>query len=241
MPKSRRRKKLSKAEAGRIGGRTTRKRHGIEHYRQAGKKGFMVTVARHWAGDKWSYIRYLHECGWLTEVSRLFEARPYGPDGIKSIEIPDLARRARSGGSGRPAHRADPGVDPVGTRPRRRRALTMARPRLSPEERTERRREAALKGVRTKASKARIDEFLNDVAESVTYQARPAKGGRSSSVPSRSAGKATSITRCTSTDGHGSPRRWTPRSIARLSAFLDGFIRPDGTPQPVPHRRRKKR
>ena len=88
MPK--RRKKMSKAEAGRIGGRTTKKRHGIEHYRQAGKKGFMVTVARHWAGDKWSYIRYLHECGWLTEVVRLFEARPYGPDGIKSIEIPIL-------------------------------------------------------------------------------------------------------------------------------------------------------
>ena len=65
---------------------------GIEHYRRAGKKGFMVTVARHWAGDKWSYIRYLHECGWLTEVLRHYSncAAGTGPDGIKSIEIPLL-------------------------------------------------------------------------------------------------------------------------------------------------------
>ena len=52
----------------------------------------------------------------------------------------------------------------------------MPRTRLSPEERTERRREAALKGVRTRESKARIDEFLNDVAESVTYRARACEG-----------------------------------------------------------------
>ena len=120
MPK--RRKKMSKAEAGRIGGRTTKKRHGIEHYRQAGKKGFMVTVARHWAGDKWSYIRYLHECGWLTEVDR------------------GSSRRGRTGrtGSSRSRSRSCPASSmgeeedfphgrvrrrPVGTRPRRRRAL----------------------------------------------------------------------------------------------------------------------
>ena len=85
-----RRRKLSKAEAGRIGGRATRKRHGIEHYRAAGRKGFMVTVARHWQGDKSGYLRWLREHGWLANVTRLFEAEPVGPDGIKSIELPIL-------------------------------------------------------------------------------------------------------------------------------------------------------
>ena len=86
----RRRKTLSKAEAGRIGGRATRKRHGIEHYRAAGRKGFMVTVARHWQGDKSGYLRWLREHGWLANVTKLFDAEPVGPDGIKAIELPIL-------------------------------------------------------------------------------------------------------------------------------------------------------
>jgi hypothetical protein len=85
-----RRKKLSKAEAGRIGGRTTKRRHGIEHYRAAGKKGFMVTVARHWQGDKQGYLRWLREHGWIAKVRELFDAEPAGPSGIKCIEIPLL-------------------------------------------------------------------------------------------------------------------------------------------------------
>ena len=45
-------KKLTKAEAGRIGGMTTKKRHGIEHYRAIGKQGLSGTCDRHWQGDK---------------------------------------------------------------------------------------------------------------------------------------------------------------------------------------------
>ena len=81
---------MSKAEAGRIGGRATKKRHGIEHYRAAGRKGFMVTVARHWQGDKSGYLRWLRERGWLAEVHALFDAQPIGPSGFKTIEIPLL-------------------------------------------------------------------------------------------------------------------------------------------------------
>ena len=37
------------------------------------------------------------------------------------------------------------------------------------------------------------------------------------------------------------PSQWTVEQRSRLDRFLDGFIRPDGTVQPVPHRRRKSR
>jgi hypothetical protein len=84
------RKKMSKAEAGRLGGKTTKKRHGIEHYRAAGRKGFMVTCARHWHGDKAGYVRYLQSLGNLAEIERAFQARPFGPTGIKSIELPPI-------------------------------------------------------------------------------------------------------------------------------------------------------
>ena len=114
------------------------------------------------------------------------------------------------------------------------------KPRLSPEERTERRREAALKGVRTKASKARINEFLNDVAESVTYQAR-ASEGRKVVERAQSMGREGDLYYTVHVNRWPrKPSCWTPEMIAELSAFLDGFIRPDGTPQPVPHRRRRK-
>ena len=34
---------------------------------------------------------------------------------------------------------------------------------------------------------------------------------------------------------------WTAEQRRSMSTFLDLFIRPDGTPQPVPHRRRRAR
>jgi hypothetical protein len=115
----------------------------------------------------------------------------------------------------------------------------MARPRLSPEERTERRREAALKGVRTKESKARINKFLDDVAETVTYQAR-ASEGRKVVERAQSIGREGDLYYTVHLNRWPrKPSAWTPEIIAQLSAFLDGFIRPDGTPQPVPHRRRR--
>jgi general stress protein YciG len=82
---SKRKRKLSKAEAGRIGGRMTARRHGIEHYRAAGRKGFMVTVARHWAGDHEGYLRWLRARGWLQDLQRAFAA-----SGQTCIEIPPI-------------------------------------------------------------------------------------------------------------------------------------------------------
>jgi hypothetical protein len=65
--------KMSRAEAGRKGGRMTKQRHGRTHFQTIGKKGFMVTVARHWQGDKGAYVRWLHGMGWMAMVDRLFE------------------------------------------------------------------------------------------------------------------------------------------------------------------------
>lgn len=36
------------------------------------------------------------------------------------------------------------------------------------------------------------------------------------------------------------PSDWTPEQIDRLTAFLKGFYRPDGTSQPVPHRKARR-
>ena len=166
MSKSRRRKKLSKAEAGRIGGHH-QARHGIEHYRQAGKKGFMVTVARHWAGDKWSYIRYLHECGWLTEVLRLFEARPRAGR-IKSIQIPLLPgnwrkRRRKTPSLRRSWRRSAPHPSPQTE------GSEMPRTRLSPEEPTERRREAA-RSARDRRVRAEVAKCRARYGEKISWE-----------------------------------------------------------------------
>jgi len=52
-------KKLTKAEAGRIGGMTTKKRHGIEHFRAIGRKGFQATCDRHYGGDRRAMLNKL--------------------------------------------------------------------------------------------------------------------------------------------------------------------------------------
>jgi hypothetical protein len=116
----------------------------------------------------------------------------------------------------------------------------MPHEKLTKEQVKERRREAALKGVRTRQSKARINEFLNDVAASVTYQAR-ATEGRKVVERAQSIGRESDLYYTVHLNRWPrKPSEWTPAMIARLTAFLDGFIRPDGTPQPVPHRRRRK-
>src|SRR6516165_1940604 len=47
MAKHQTKTKMTRAEAGRLGGMTTKKRHGIEHYRAAGKKGGQAVKAKY--------------------------------------------------------------------------------------------------------------------------------------------------------------------------------------------------
>jgi hypothetical protein len=83
-------KKLTKADAGRRGGNSTKARHGREHYVKAGKKGFLATVARHWQGDREGYLRWLRANGYLADFLALLDARPVEPGEIRVDELPDL-------------------------------------------------------------------------------------------------------------------------------------------------------
>jgi hypothetical protein len=87
---SKRKRKLSKAECGRLGGKATRERHGVEHFRAIGKKGFMVTVARHWNGDKIGYMLHLQSLADWQSWERGFAALAPDGNGIVCREMPPL-------------------------------------------------------------------------------------------------------------------------------------------------------
>ena len=109
---------------------------------------------------------------------------------------------------------------------------------MTNQEKRERRREAALKAARTRAAKP----ALAPAAEPVAEPEPDAPTGRQLLERARSIGREDDLfyhahlgrwpTR---------PSAWTAAQRADAEAFLTKFIRPDGTPQPVPHRGRKAR
>ena len=129
-------------------------------------------------------------------------------------------------------------------------------------ERRERRREAGLKGAATR--RARLGQVVQDQAEPPQLVSPTAEPPRLETADERARRKedreakrlenlravirrAQEIRR----EGdlrhlahvrrwHHSPKRWTPEQIAEADRFLAGFIRPDGTPQPHPIRRKGK-
>jgi general stress protein YciG len=130
--------KLTKAEAGRLGGLQTKRRHGRQHYQEAGRKGgkatlethgtehmrrisqagFTATCERHYGGDRRAMLnelirrglRALDPCPW-NRVWQNFTAFPDPPKETAETEEED------------PCRRADPAVDPLSTDPRGRRPL----------------------------------------------------------------------------------------------------------------------
>ena len=56
-------RKLSKAECGRLGGLQTKARHGIEHFRRAGRLGFAAAAKRHAAGNRKYNLQWLRNRG----------------------------------------------------------------------------------------------------------------------------------------------------------------------------------
>jgi hypothetical protein len=110
----------------------------------------------------------------------------------------------------------------------------MPRPRLSPEERTRRRREAALKGAKARAD--RDKGKVPPIGDSIVPR------GGELIERAQSIGREADLFYEAHLKRYGSrPSRWTVEQRSRLDRFLDGFIRPDGTVQPVPHRRRRHR
>jgi hypothetical protein len=107
---------------------------------------------------------------------------------------------------------------------------------MTNQERRERRREAALKGARTRAAKPAADPDPPAPAELDGPTARQVVA------------RAQSMGREADLYYHAHlarwphrPSAWTAEQRTALDAFLDRFTRPDGTPQPVPLSRRKAR
>ena len=118
----------------------------------------------------------------------------------------------------------------------------MPRTRLSPEERTERRREAALKGARDRRIRAEVAKCQEESLGRITDLAVNGPDGRMLIRQAQAIGREADLWY------HAHLNRWPTRPTdwsgehrRAAEEFLKSFIRPDGTPQPVPHRRRKKR
>src|SRR5690349_7082912 len=114
----------------------------------------------------------------------------------------------------------------------------MSEPKLTHAQIRERRREAALKAARTRAAKQAPAPATQPVAEPEPV----APTARQVLERARSIGREEDLYYHAHLARWGHhPSAWTADQRARLDAFLDGFIRPDGTPQPVPYRKRRTR
>jgi hypothetical protein len=107
---------------------------------------------------------------------------------------------------------------------------------MTNQEKRERRREAALKAARTRAAKAGREPAPDPEPQPDAPTARQLLD------------RARSIGREEDLWYHAHIGRWPHHASAwtaeqrrSMSSFLDLFLRPDGTPQPVPHRGRRTR
>jgi len=79
---------LTAAAAGRKGGLATVRKHGREHMRLIGRRGFQVTTDRHFDGDRRKHLNYLisrglacmDPCPW-NGAWQGFQAFPDKPEG----------------------------------------------------------------------------------------------------------------------------------------------------------------
>jgi hypothetical protein len=85
------RRKLTKAEAGRLGGLRTKERHGSEHYRKAGALGFAaLSKARgYFGGSRLGALQWLINKGKIRltpeELARYAEAEKWAEAFIDSV------------------------------------------------------------------------------------------------------------------------------------------------------------
>jgi hypothetical protein len=111
---------------------------------------------------------------------------------------------------------------------------------MTNQEKRQRRREAALKAARTRAARQASAEAAEPVAVAEPEPIAPT--GRQLLERARSIGREADLfyhAHLGRWPHH--PSAWSVEQRLAMSAFLDRFIRPDGTPQPVPHRRRRVR
>jgi hypothetical protein len=86
---------MDRGAAGSKEGRTTVERHGVQHMREIGAKGFAATVARHWQGDRAAYRDYLglrrHEQQIESFVDREMTRRLENGERTVCVEMPVLS------------------------------------------------------------------------------------------------------------------------------------------------------
>ena len=112
----------------------------------------------------------------------------------------------------------------------------MSEPKLTNAQRRERRREAALKAARTRAAR----QASAPTAQPVAQPEPDAPTARQLLDRARSMGREADLFyHAHLARWPHRPSSWTAQQRAALDAFLDRFTRPDGTPQPVPHRTRR--
>jgi hypothetical protein len=74
------------------GGKSTVERHGVEHMKAIGSKGFAATVARHWQGDKQGYLQHLRAQAWEKGVGgfvdRLLKEQLDSGKEVACVELP---------------------------------------------------------------------------------------------------------------------------------------------------------
>src|SRR5262249_23117469 len=166
--------------------------------------------------------------------------RPVRP--LPRDRLPEPARQAQApvaavhrGGTGRDGRLGRPdlrGDVPAGFPRRGRRGRA---PAMTNQEKRERRREAALNGARPRAAK-------QEPAEPAPPEEPAAPTGRQLLERAQSIGREADLWY----HAHlgrwpHRPSAWTAAQRIALSAFLDRFLWPDGTPQPVLHRGRRTR
>ena len=113
---------------------------------------------------------------------------------------------------------------------------------MTNEERKARRREAALKAARTRRVNAEAARIHEQSLDRITDLAVNGPDGRQLLARAREIGREADLWYHAHVNRWPTkPSRWTGEERRAAAEFLQGFIRPDGTPQPVPHSRRKSR
>ena len=113
-------------------------------------------------------------------------------------------------------------------------------------ERRERRREAACKGLETRRAKLSAEPPRVETADEHARREHQAEEKRLANLRAVIR-RAQEIRRESDLyhlahlrKWHHSPKRWTPEQIDEARKFVESFIRPDGTPQADPIRRKGK-
>jgi len=89
-------KKLTKAEAGRLGGNTTKARHGRDHYVRIGHLGFNQLVARRFAGRRPAALDHLEAQGKIPPARP--STSPEAAEALRRFHAEVMARQAQQEG-----------------------------------------------------------------------------------------------------------------------------------------------